>query len=82
MGEGDSDQLGGQSLQLQATGLTLLGVLLGIGVTVGFGVKGDWWLRVLVGLLTFAALLVLARAAAKPGRGTLARIGAWITRGS
>ena len=38
-----------RNLTLQATGITLLGVLLSIGVTVAFGLKAAWWVRSLPG---------------------------------
>lgn len=60
--------------------MTLIGILLGVATTVGFGVGGDWWVRLLAGSATFGLLLVLVRTAAKPGRGPLARLARWITR--
>lgn len=44
---------------LQATGLTLIGVLVSIGVTVAFGIDGAWWLRLAVGAGTAAGLIAL-----------------------
>ncbi len=43
-------------LTLQATGVTLLGVLLSIGITVAFGLSRPWWIRVLAGAGTTLAL--------------------------
>lgn len=43
-------------LTLQATGITLVGVLLSIGVTVGFGISAPWWIRLAVGVGTTVAL--------------------------
>lgn len=80
MPDNDNDEMGGRSLQLQATGLTLIGVVLGVAVTVAFGVGGELWLRVGSGLATFVVLLFVFRAAATPGHGRLARAAEWITR--
>lgn len=45
---GDDEQVAaGQAMQLQSIGLTLLGVILSVAVTVGFSLPGAWW----VGLL-------------------------------
>jgi uncharacterized membrane protein YedE/YeeE len=30
--------------------LAVLGILVGIGLAVGFGVEGDWWIRVVAGI--------------------------------
>jgi hypothetical protein len=35
--------------------VAVLGILVTIGLTVGFGVSGSWWVRVLSGLAAFAA---------------------------
>jgi hypothetical protein len=65
-------------LQLQAAGLTLLGVILSIGVTVGMGLSGAWWLRVGLGA---AVCVVLAVVVAFGARHTpvLSRLARWIT---
>ena len=72
----------GQAMQLQSVGLTLLGVILSVSVSVGFGVKGVWWVKVLAGGATFVALAVVVRLGSTPGRGPLARLAAWMTRRS
>lgn len=67
-----------RSLNLTTGGLTLLGVLLSIGVTVGFGVSGGTWLRVLVGLATTLALVALVKVGTSSGRGPVARLANWV----
>jgi len=44
--------------------VTLIGVLLSIGVTVGFGVQGAWWLRAGVGIFATALLIAASRSLA------------------
>lgn len=44
-----SEERTSQTLSLTTGGITLLGVLLSIGVTVGMGLDAAWWVRVLVG---------------------------------
>jgi hypothetical protein len=77
----DQSASGGRSstaLTLTTGGITLLGVLLSVGVTVGFGVKGPWWLRVLAGLGTVAVLVGVVKLGTASGRGPLARAANWI----
>ena len=69
-------------MQLQSLGLTLLGVLLSIGFTVGIGLSGPWWVRVLAGTGTVLALVLVVGFGARPGRGPLARVARWITHAS
>ena len=66
------------SLTLTTGGITLLGVLLSVGVSVGFGVTGPWWVRVLAGLGTTAVLMVAVKLWTASGRGPLARAANWI----
>jgi hypothetical protein len=73
-----SDQRSSASLTLTTGGITLLGVLLSVGVSVGFGVKGPWWLRVLAGLGTTAVLVLAVKVGTSSGRGPLARAANWI----
>ncbi len=68
------------SLQLQTAGLTLLGVLLSIGITVGLGIGGAWWARFLAGTTTVVVLILIVGLGARPGRGPLARLASWITQ--
>jgi hypothetical protein len=58
-------------------GITLLGVMLSIGVTVGLGISGDWWLRLAVGSATTLVLVVAVKLGTSTGRGPLARFALW-----
>ncbi len=66
--------LAGKSLSLTTGGITLLSVLLGIGVTVGLGLTGPWWLRLVAGTLTTLLLGVAVKLGSARGRGPLARL--------
>jgi hypothetical protein len=66
------------TLTLTTGGITLLGVLLSVGVSVAFGVKGPWWLRVLAGLGTTMVLVLAVKLGTASGRGPLARAANWI----
>jgi hypothetical protein len=77
----DSDEGGArkQSSGMTSIGITLIGVLLSIGVTVGMGIDAAWWLRVIAGVVTAFALLFLIRLGTSKGpRGLLARAARWI----
>ena len=65
------------TLALTTGGITLLGVLLSIGVTVAFGIKGPWWLRAAGGLGATLALVVIVKLGTSSGRGPLARFARW-----
>ena len=65
---------------MTTAGLTLIGVLLSIGVTVAFGVRGEWWVRVLAGAATTVVLVVLVKASTKSGRGPVMRLANWVIR--
>ena len=71
-------ELAGKSLSLTTGGITLLSVLLGIGVTVGFGLSGPWWLRLAAGTLTTLVLGVAVKLGSARGRGPLARLAKWM----
>jgi hypothetical protein len=66
------------ALTLQSVGITLLGVLFSIGVTVGFGVTGAWWLRLGAGVATTIALVVLVGTLGRRTR-LLRRLANWMT---
>lgn len=66
-----------KSLTLTTGGITLLGVLLSVGVSVGFGIKGEWWIRVLAGVATTLVLIVIVKLGTSAGRGPLARAARW-----
>jgi hypothetical protein len=65
------------TLTLTTGGITLLGVLLSVGVTVGFGINADWWVRVLAGAGTTMLLICVVKLGTSAGRGPLARIARW-----
>lgn len=65
------------ALTLTAAGVTLLGVLVSIGVTVGIGVKGPWWLRLGAGLASTVVLVAIVKLTTRSGRGPLARLANW-----
>ena len=66
------------AITLKAAGLTLLGVIVSVGVTVGFGVPGPWWFRVLVGAAVTVGLAALVKLASGSRRGPLARLANWM----
>ena len=68
----------GRSLSLTTGGITLLGVLLSVGVSVAFGIKAEWWIRVIAGVGTTVGLALLVKVATAAGRGPLARIAHWM----
>ena len=70
------------SLTLTTGGITLLGVLLSVGVSVGFGIKGEWWVRLLAGLATTLVLVAVVRLGTRQGRGPIARMANWVIGGS
>lgn len=66
------------SLALTTGGITILGVLLSVGVSVGFGVQGQWWVRVLAGAGTTLVLVAVVKLGTASGRGPLARAANWV----
>ena len=73
-----SDERTSRTLSLTTGGITLLGVLLSIGVTVGMGLDAAWWVRVLAGLATTLVLSVIVKLGSSAGRGPLARMAEWM----
>ena len=71
-----------RSLSLTTGGITLLSVILSIGVTVSFGVSGDWWVRLLAGAGTTLLLTAVVKAGSSSGRVPLARLANWVIGGS
>lgn len=69
-----------KDLNLTTGGITLLGVLLSVGTTVGFGISGPWWLRLMAGLATTMVLALSVRLGTKSGRGPMARLANWLIR--
>jgi len=72
-----ADSSTSRTLTLTTGGITLLGVLLSVGVTVGFGIKADWWIRVLAGVGTTTLLVVVVKLGTSAGHGPLARAARW-----
>ena len=67
-----------RTLSLTTGGITLLGVLLSVGVSVGFGVSGAWWIRVLAGVTTTVVLVLVVKfGGTSAGRGPVARLARW-----
>ena len=60
--------------------MTLIGVLLSIGVAVGFGLSGPVWVRVLAGLTTSVSLALSVRLLSRRA-GLLRRFARWLTEG-
>ncbi len=74
----DSGQRTSRSLTLTTGGITLLGVLLSMGVTVGIGLQEAWWVRLLAGLGTTMLLTLVVKLGSASGRGPLARLANWV----
>jgi len=66
------------SLTLTTGGITLLGVLVSVGATVGLGIDQEWWVRVLAGVGTTTVLAVIVKVGTGAGRGPLARLANWV----
>jgi hypothetical protein len=75
-GDGSSSDQG--RLTLQAVGITLLGVLASIGVTVALGVTAAWWLRIVADAATTVGL-ALSVALLGTRTNLLTRLADWIT---
>lgn len=72
------DGTGSAASSRTSTGITLIGVLLSIGSTVGFGISGPWWLRVVAGCAVALALAAAVKVGTSSQQGPLARLAAWI----
>lgn len=72
-----ADQSTSTTLTLTTGGITLLGVLLSVGVSVGFGIGGAWWVRVMAGLATTVVLILVVKFGTSAGQGPLAKIARW-----
>ncbi len=77
-GEAEAGERTSRSLNLSTGGITLLGVLLSIGVTVGMGLTTAWWVRVVAGLATTAVLTLIVKLGSNAGRGPVARLAEWM----
>lgn len=73
-----NNQRNSQTLSLTTGGITLLGVLLSVGATVGFGIKGEWWIRALAGTATTLVLTIVVKLGTKAGHGPVARLALWV----
>lgn len=80
-GQGGDGGRHATALSLTTGGITLLGVLLSIGTTVGLGVSGPWWVRTAAGAGTTLLLAVVVKLGTSSGRGPLARLANWIIGG-
>lgn len=77
-----SESRGDDHRTLRAMGVTILGVILSVGVTVGFGLTGAWWMRVLAGVASMVVLVVVVKLGTRQGaRGPVTRAASWITGG-
>ena len=77
-GDRNSGDRSARSLSLTTGGLTLLGVLLSIGVTVAAAIEAHWWIRALIGVGVTALLVVGFKAGTASGRGPIARLANWV----
>jgi hypothetical protein len=76
---GEDDRLSAQAaLTLKGVGITILGVILSVGATIAFGLRGPWWARLLAGAATTVALATLVKFASRGRRGPLTRLANWI----
>lgn len=65
---------------LRTMGITLIGVVLSVAATVGFGMSGPWWLRAASAVATAVVLITLVKLATTAGsRGVVARAADWVT---
>jgi hypothetical protein len=81
MQEGQTDSGGGtQRRTLRAMGITMIGVVISVATTVGFGVPGPVWVRIAAGVLVAIVLLVAIKLGTAQGsRGAVARAADWMT---
>lgn len=74
------DDTEAQHRALRSIGLTLMGIVLSISVSVGFGLSGPWWMRVGVSIATAVMLVVVIKLSTNEGaRGPVTRAADWIT---
>jgi hypothetical protein len=77
MDDSDQSKSTSTSIALTTGGITLLGVLLSIGATVGFGITGPWYVRLAAGLVATVALIAIVKLGTSAGRGPIARLARW-----
>jgi hypothetical protein len=51
-----------------------------VALTVAFGIKGDWWVQMTVGIAVFMALLAAIKLGTRRGKGPLSKLAAWIVQ--
>lgn len=79
MRDGSSEDAA-QHRTLRAMGVTMIGVLCSVALTVGFGVAGPWWLRLAAGVAAGAALLLVVKLGTAQGsKGLVAHAADWLT---
>ena len=66
------------SLSLTTGGITLIGVLISVGVTVSFGLMADWPIRVAAGVATTVILAAVVKLGTQSGKGPIARFANWM----
>lgn len=65
-------------MSMSAIGLTLVGVAINIGTTVGFGMHGEWWIRLVASIGSTGAILAVTAAASRR-MNALRRAARWLT---
>jgi len=62
-----------------AIGITLIGVILGISVTISLSLRNiSVWLRIFIGVLIFSGLVILVKTLTHNGTGPISKAGGWI----
>ena len=65
---------------LRAMGVTILGVVLSISVTVGLSLAAPWWHRLAAGAIVAAVLLTVIKLGTASGEeGLISRAADWVT---
>lgn len=78
--EQEQDDQAARGSTQTAIGITLIGVIISVAATVGFGVSAAWWVRVLAGAGTAVALVTLVKFGTRQGAGgPMAGLARWIT---
>lgn len=77
-GTEDDRRAADTAITLKAAGLTLLGVIVSVGVTVAFGIPGPWWLQIAGGVGVTVGLAALVKLTSGSRSGPLARIANWM----
>jgi hypothetical protein len=61
-----------------ALGITLIGVVIGIAVTIVIGISGlDFWERVILGIALTTGILLLIKLLTQKGTGPLSKLARW-----